>query len=93
MHGQLVLKYPRDWRELRLKTPVFFRFISLSVLKPLRYGTLGWAPEYSHHYITINLKVWGPARYAKGVSSTDLSVKMQPQRFGNGIAFASGHIN
>ena len=25
--------------------------------------------------------------------STDLSVKMQPHKFANGIAFAAGHIN
>ena len=75
VHGQLILKYPRDWRAFRLKVPAFFRIISLSALKPLRYGAapafwaLGWALEYSYNYITINIKVWGPARHVKGISS------------------------
>ena len=99
VYGQPVLKYPRDWRAFRLRVPAFFRIISLSALKPLRYRAapafwaLRWALEYSYNYITINIKVWGPARHVKGISSTDLSVKIQPHRFGNGIAFALGHIN
>ena len=99
MHRKPGLKFPRDWRVFRLKISVFFSCISLSALKPLRYGAapafqaLGWALKYSYNYITINIKVWSPARHVKGISSTDLSVKIQPHRFGNGIAFASGHIN
>ena len=63
VHEQPVLKYPRDWSTLRLKIPVFFRFISPFVLKLLRYGTarafwtLVWALEYSYNHITINLEV------------------------------------
>jgi hypothetical protein len=97
--GSLYLNFQRIEGYLGYKIPVFFRFISLSAIKHLRYGstpalsTFGWAPEYLYNHITINIRVMSPARPAKGVSSTDLSVKMQPHRFGNGIAFAAGHIN
>jgi len=85
--GQPLLKSPRDWRKFGLKIPVFIEIISLSALKPLRcraapaFWTLRWAPEYLYNYTTINIKVCGPARYGKGISSTDLSLKMQPHRF------------
>ena len=97
--GSLYLNFQGIEGYLGYIIPVFFKFISLSAIKHLRYRsthalwTLGWAPEYWYNYITINIRVWSPARPAKDVSSTDLSVKMQPHKFANGIAFAAGHIN
>ena len=97
--GSLYLNFQGIEGYLGYKIPVFFKFISLSAIKHLRYGstpalwTLRWVPEYLYSYITINIRVWSPARPAQDVFSTDLSVKMQPHKFANGIAFAAGHIN
>jgi len=72
---------------------MFSEFISLSAHKSSLYEsapaiwTFGWTLEYLYGYIKSNIKVWSTEDHAKGASSTDISVKMQPHIFVHRIAF------